>query len=390
MVVGQFRRKRKPRGTAAETPLLMLILFAVFAFPLIDLISLALAYSTVWFVAFQSAAVASTQTDFKSSLSALVKKTSELNGSGFTNMLKMAPIAGYNASGTNLYIEAVDFMDASKSETIGPNKPVPPPVDLTNRFYEISAESSYEVKPFIDLGAVPLLSYIQGLGSPITFTAKVKRCAEFPQGLVHGPSGPGTTPASAAQPAPTTSFASPISVAGQTTEPWNRPKIYEEIESSGQKIVDHTVIQVPANNSGWTYSGINVAPGQQVWIDFRADGVWGDPNIFGAKDLTADGTLSGAINNPMTVGGYPMYYLAGSINPDRPNNIFGTGNQFQVGSNYYHYEPTEAGPLMLGHNFNNINFQKGAYESDATFEARMKSMYESFKGEMTVRIIVTQ
>ncbi|HMX44401.1 MAG TPA: hypothetical protein PKC93_00560, partial [Candidatus Obscuribacter sp.] len=65
-------RRRKARGSVAETPLLMLVLFAIFAFPLIDLISLALAYGTVWFVAFQSASVASTQTDFKSSLSALV------------------------------------------------------------------------------------------------------------------------------------------------------------------------------------------------------------------------------------------------------------------------------------------------------------------------------
>ncbi len=383
-------RRRKARGSVAETPLLMLVLFAIFAFPLIDLISLALAYGTVWFVAFQSASVASTQTDFKSSLSALVRKASDFNGNGFINMLKMTPIAGYNATGTDLYIEAVDFMDASKSETIGPNKPVPPPVDLTNRFYEISAESTYQVKPFIDLGSVPLLSYVQGLGSPITFTAKVKRCAEFPQGLVHGPASPGSTPASAAQPAPTTSFASPISVASQATEPWKRPKLYEEIEASGQKIVDHTVIQVPANNSAWTYSGIDVAPGQQVWIDFRADGVWGDPNLWAAKNLTADGTLSGSLNNPMTNGGYPVYYLAGSVNPDRPNNIYGTNNQFQVGSFYYHYQPTQAGRLMLGHNFGNINFQKGTYESDATFEARMKSMYQAFTGEMTVRIIVTQ
>ncbi|MBK8223485.1 MAG: hypothetical protein IPK73_20930 [Candidatus Obscuribacter sp.] len=193
-------RSRRAAGNTAEVPVVLLLLFALFAFPLIDMIALALAYSTVWFVAFQTAMTASTQTDFNSSLSSLVKKTDEFNGKGFTNMLKMTPIAGYKASGTDLYVDAVDFMDAGKSQTIGPNKAVPPPVDLTNRFYEIAAQTTYRVEPFISLKSVPFLAAVPALGAPAILSVKVKRCAEFPQGLVRGPGNGTNLPANAAQP----------------------------------------------------------------------------------------------------------------------------------------------------------------------------------------------
>ncbi|MBK8223487.1 MAG: hypothetical protein IPK73_20940 [Candidatus Obscuribacter sp.] len=384
----RHKPNRNRAGSTAETPLIMLILFALFAFPLIDMIALALAYSTVWFVAFQTAMTASTQTDFNSSLSSLVKKTDEFNGKGFTKMLKMTPIAGYKASGTDLYVDAVDFMDAGKSQTFGPNKAVPPPVDLTNRFYEISAESTYEVKPFIDLQAVPLLNYIQGLGAPITFTAKVKRCAEFPQGLVRGPTDPSTAPASAAQPAPTTSFASPISVASQATEPWNRPQLYDEIKAAGQQIVDHTVVQVKADNPNWTDTGITVGPGQLVWLDFRADGKWGESNLITTADGISDyPSPQGPIGDQKMA---PAYALLGTISPT-DNWIQNSKFDFLVGSALYKYAPQKIGPLRLGCNcpiISEVNDISNPRQTQEGMQSYLLS--QSVSGVMTVRIIVTQ
>lgn len=71
-----------------------------------------------------------------------------------------------------------------------------------------------------------------------------------------------------------TSFASPI-FTSSSAEPWNRPGIYNEIEASGEQIVDHTVVLVPAQSAIWTETGLGVEPGQTVWLDFRADGAWG-------------------------------------------------------------------------------------------------------------------
>ncbi|MBK8223484.1 MAG: hypothetical protein IPK73_20925 [Candidatus Obscuribacter sp.] len=384
----QRPRSRRLAGHTAELPLVLLMLFGVFAFPLIDIIALALAYSTVWFIAFQSAAAASTQTDLSGALSALVKQSSTFNGNGLTSMLKMTPAAGYKNTGTNLYVNAVDFMDTGKSQTIGPNKAVPPPVDLTNHFYEISAESTYEVKPFIDLQAVPLLSYVQGLGAPIKFTVTVTRCAEFPQGLVRGPADPSSTPASAVQPAPhTTSFASPVETYSRTTDPWNRPRIYDEIKAAGQQIIDHTVVQVKAANPNWTDTGITVGPGQMIWLDFRADGEWGQrgyrPGMGnGDRTTTADGITG--YDNPMGPAGdqkaAPAYALVGVISPAGVK-MEGSKFDFLVGSTLYKYTPQKTGPLSLG-----CNCPLG--RDDPATEGQLGNI--GAYGVMTVRIIVTQ
>ncbi|MBK8223483.1 MAG: hypothetical protein IPK73_20920 [Candidatus Obscuribacter sp.] len=411
-------KKRGTTGNTAEVPVVLLILFGIFAFPLIDIIALALAYSNVWFIAFQSAAAASTQTDFTSSLSATEKKTSEFNGNGFTSMLKMTPLAGYRATGTDLFIDAVDFMDASKSQTIGPNIAVPPPIDLTNRFYQISAESSYEVKPFVDLHAVPFLSSVPALGIPITLSAKVKRCAEFPQGLVRGPAEPGSAPASSAQATPATSFASPIQIAGQTNEPWNRTNIYEEIEASGKKIVDHAVVQVNASNPDWTGTGLIVQPGQTIWYDYRKDLEWpvkgtrvganGQVNTSISANIgrrSESGSITASFRKT-AFGYYPParnHNLVGAINPNKSFIMaqfydFATAppdewtNQFSTDS-IYKYPASKTGEVKLGYwNIEPVIFGTRPETGPEVAESILRSRYTGYKlwtGHMIVRVIVT-
>ncbi|MBK8223482.1 MAG: hypothetical protein IPK73_20915 [Candidatus Obscuribacter sp.] len=396
-----YHFKRTGRGSAAEMPLTLIILFAVFAFPLIDLISLGLSYGAAWFISFQCAQSASTQPDFDGCLATLLKKTSELNGQGLTTMLKMTPIAGYNGSGTDLFVDAVDFMDAGKCHTIGPNKAVPPPIDLTNRFYEIAAQTTYRVEPFISLHSVPFLASVPALGTPITLSVKVKRCAEFPQGLVRGPGNGTNLPANAAQPTQATSFASPILAAKEAAEPWNRPKIYEEIEASGSKIVDHTVVLVNSDNPDWTDTGLVVQPGQTIWIDFRADGVWGGQKGHYAPQLDADGHDYGGNvgydRNEINVFGnkFPSinYNLVGTLDP-RSSLIVAQPYDFNAGRELYKYSPTKTGALKLG--FWNYfptqlsHFPKGK-PTQPEAEAYVRQYYDkNHIGTMTVRIIVCQ
>ncbi|MBK8222487.1 MAG: hypothetical protein IPK73_15805 [Candidatus Obscuribacter sp.] len=409
-----FQKGRNKTGSAAEMPLAMFILFVIFAFPLIDLVALTLSYGSVWFISFQASHTASTQTDFGSALSAALKKTVEFNSSGFTAMLKMTPVAGFQNSGTDLYIDSVDFMDDTKCLTIGPNKAVPPPIDLTNRFYQVRACTTYSMDPFIDLKAVPFIGSVPALGRPVALTATVKRCAEFPQGLVRGPGNGPARAANPAQSAQSTSFASPVAAVNQATEPWVRPRIYEEISSAGERVVDHTVVQVDAANPDWTDTGVVVKPGQIVYIDFRADGLWTGQDILGSSKFDADGgymafpgLLANGANAPDIFGNYHprpalSYSLVGKIDPQNPV-IMAKDYDFNAGKQLYKYKPTRTGPLSLGFwnpgavtldNFfspSDISAGRGATVTQAMAEQMVRGYYAGHhKGLMTVRIIVTQ
>lgn len=383
-------------GSAAEMPLAMIVLFVLCAFPLLNLISLGLAYGSIWFISFQCDQSASTQTDFNGCLGAVEKRTAEFNCQGFTKMLKVVPEAGYKNSGCDLFIDAVDFMDSGKCTVVGPNKPVEPPIDLTNRFYEVAAHTTYSVDPLINLGAVPFLASVPALGKPVLLSVKVKRCAEFPQGLVRGPAD-GNLPANAAQHLPATSFASPILAAKEAGEPWNRPHVYDEIQASGSNILDHTVVEVPAAKAEWTDTGVTVAPGQTVWLDFRADGKWGRKMMPGVEpDQTADGTYVNSQGNPSFSSGQ-TYNLIGAVSP--PVSIINARSGFQIGTSLYKYKPVRAGKLFLG--FNDLNASEWVWQamtSDSflgrvnqkSFEERMKEYYSvNHMGSVIARIIVT-
>lgn len=397
-------RRRNRIGNTTELPLAILILFAVLAFPLINLIGLGLACATVWCISFQSALVASTQTDFDTSLSALTQKSGQLNTGGFVNLLKMTPMAGYKDCGTDLYIESVDYVDSSKNQTTGPNLAVPPPILLTNRFYEISAHSNYEVQPFISLSNVPLLNAVPGLGTPVTLSATVKRCAEFPQGLIRGPGGQTGTATNNTLSSGATSFASPIAFVN-ASEPWNRPTIYNEIDAAGEHVIDHTVALVNADNPDWTDTGIVVKPGQTVWIDFRADGVWGGQKGSYAPTLDADGhdyaPNVGYSPNLINIFGnhYPSvcYNLVGSVDPANPL-ILAQPYEFNCGKALYKYQPNKTGALKLGF-WNYFPAEEGIggngipsiNQTQAEKEAFVRAYYaKNNVGAMTVRIIVSQ
>ncbi len=389
-MVLRSRLKRGSGGNAAEFPLALLVLFALFAFPSLNLVSIALAYGMTWFIAFQSAATASTQTEFGSSLSSVQSRASEFNSTGLTAMLKMKAIDGYQGCGTDLFVDSVDFMDASRTQTFGPNQAVPPPIDLTNRFYELSANSTYRVEPFVDLGSVPFLRGVPGLASPVTLTARVKRCAEFPQGLVRGPRTNLSPPVGSVNPSPTTSFASPIAApVSAPVEPWNRPHLYDEIQASGQAIVDHAVVQVNAKNPQWTDTGLVVNPGQMVWIDFRADGEW---SSLGQSGFTADGEE--ILDGTTLVQNFNLMGAVGpqmsSITNAAANNSVRADSTFVVGSSKYKFRPSKTGGLMLGLNDFTAISAADQQPGGKPYSIALGDNYGFNKGSMIVRIVVTQ
>ncbi len=397
-----MKKQRRAHGSAAEFQLSLLVLFALMAFPAINLIFLGAAYSATWFISFQSAMAAAQQTDFNSAIKSVSEQTSRFNSGGLTKCLKMVPDGGYQQNGTDIFIDAVNFIDSSKTQTIGPNKAVPPPIDLTNNIYEVVARTNYRVEPFVNLAAVPALGSVPGLGKPVSFSASVKRCAEFPQGLTRG-SGNSVNGgrASTTDPA-TTSFASPVSLPPQATgEPWNRPKIYEEISSSGQQIVDHAVVLVNADNPDWTDTGIVVHPGQTIWIDFRADGIWGGSKGSYPPEFDADGFNYYGFGSMRKEGQLNMFNymsppiswnLVGAVDPPK-SLIVAELYQFNVGKTKYKYMPDRTGALKIGNFdlFSTLADSHAEKVTDTNKEELVRKYYASHGvGTMTVRIVVSE
>ncbi|HND70203.1 MAG TPA: hypothetical protein PL112_25560, partial [Candidatus Obscuribacter sp.] len=77
-----MKRQRKAHGSAAEFQLSLLVLFALMAFPAINLIFLGAAYSATWFISFQAAMAAAQQTDFNSAKKSVSEQTSRFNSGG--------------------------------------------------------------------------------------------------------------------------------------------------------------------------------------------------------------------------------------------------------------------------------------------------------------------
>lgn len=408
-------RRRRKGSIAAETSLALFLLVLVFGFPLINLCSIVTAYASVLFFAYNSALAASVQPDYKNSLSVLERKTAEFNKSGLTQMLKLQPSGGYKGNGVDLYIEAINYLDSNKNKVYGPNVALPPPLDINNNLYEVAADATYSVDPFVNLKAVPFLEKVPGLGAPAVLHATIKRCAEFPQGLVRGPAGESSTPGQSAI-AGVTRFTNPISNPSEFGEPWHRPKIYEEIDASGQKIIDHVVVEVRADNPRWTPTGLTVNPGQTVWLDFRADGVWERRDADGAPrsypkprnrggvyvyDDYQEGNLIGAVDPKSDRIDASAQYSTerdtdGSIiAPINSYYMYATGETFNVGKRLYQYRPTKTGKLSLG--YNNISeigdINLGSIQLSKTATERQSDIDKAFsakKGAMIVRVIVTQ
>jgi hypothetical protein len=65
---------------------------------------------------------------------------------------------------------------------------------------------------------------------------------------------------------------------------WRTPGIFQLIQAAGQTVVTVSVINVQADygpvlggqNGGWASTGITGQPGQKIWIDTQAGGMWGD------------------------------------------------------------------------------------------------------------------
>jgi hypothetical protein len=160
---------------------------------------------------------------------------------------------------------------------------------------------------------------------------------------------------------------------------WRDPEIFEKIAAAGQSVLSINVITVPAfvgtTSSGWVPTGLSVQPGQNVWLDTRADGMWTNGNLAGAQTTDANG-IPGSTNGP------------GNIDADLPDNMLigYVGNPPQLP--YDHQNMAISGdPRFIPSGDTLLNFPVG-YTGPISLADNENQGGDS--GFQTVRVIITR
>lgn len=396
---------RQPRGSIAELPVLLWIVFLLIAVPLINLTGLGMAAAGIYITSWKTAEQASCSLNFKSALKAVVNEADYINKSGLAAFSGMTPAGGYQSSGVDLFVQATNLSGGTQISTA--NQLPHFPIDTTSYVYEYKTNAVYDVKPLVSLAAVPLIGQIPGLGKPARIAFSAHRVCEFPVGLNDSPAGGNFAGGS-----------SPISLAhlgqdslGVVSDPsgssWNHPSIYREVLAAGEKVVQENVLYVYANNPEWTDTMLNPQPGDSVWIDYSADGTWKVP-MGGAFDdhgkLSYSGgwveTDAGGMRkeaNFLSGTIYNEHANVGWLNGDGTITPPGSYNSFGAWPGNMLAKFDQSIPVVIGKNFS-FKPPKGkmylkVYVSESTpplTDAERKEIYSMNSGRMLVRIVVTR
>lgn len=286
---------RSCQGSLTEFPLALWILVFLVAFPVINLTGLAIAATCIYLTACNTAEKACCNQTYKTALSAVKSEADLINKSGFASFAGLTPVAGFEQTGVDLFVQATGV--AGGSQVYGPNVPLTSPVDTTAYIYEYMTTASYDVKPLISLANIPFVGAIPGMGKPALLSMSAHRVCEFPQGLSPADSSSsfagGTCPLNLAN----LGLDTPGRLSDASGASWNHPTIYRDIQSAGEKVVAENVFYVYANNADWTNANLATQQGDHVWMDYSADGLW---SVVGMPDYS-NSTSSWYQTNPPTV-----------------------------------------------------------------------------------------
>lgn len=283
---------RRRNGNTVEFILSIWILILFVVLPLINLSALGMGYATAMFLVHQCSTAATSQRVYEQARDNVRTTSQRLLDSPFAKFSKMVPVGGLVNSGVDLYVDATEVA-SGRSTVYGPNTPVPKAnVDPATTVYEYRTQGCFEVGPILSMAPIPFFSYVPGLGKPATIRVSSHRTADYSDGVSGEASG-----TLALQGPTTTTPNTPLSASGggsgassseSVLGDWNYPQIYSAIHNAGQEVIDEDVLQVPANAS-WVSTSINPsAPGQQLWIDLRSEGVWSTQQS-GGPTYDADG-----------------------------------------------------------------------------------------------------
>jgi endo-alpha-1,4-polygalactosaminidase (GH114 family) len=180
-----MRSKRNRRiGSAqiSEFSVALAVFFFVLLFPLINLISLSAAYATGFLAAKYAANRAGDSIDYMEAITAAAAASKEITSSGLGKFAALKPVGGYDNSGMNLYLTDTNI-STNVNIVHGPNTPAVSALDQEKYLYAYDTVLTYDVGPFLNLSALPLVGNVAGLGKPVRMTFQANRAVEHLNGV---------------------------------------------------------------------------------------------------------------------------------------------------------------------------------------------------------------
>jgi hypothetical protein len=179
------RHAKRGSAIAEFAPALFVFLFFAL-FPCLDLMAVAVGTASISLAARQGASAAASSADYGSALTAMQRELISVKNSGFGHFLNMTPVGGSSGTGGDLWVEKADFTSGSPLQYCGPNSMPPSPIDSTNFIYEYACVANFQVGPLCNLGAVPFIGSVPGLGPPAQIKYVATVAVEYPAGLSSG------------------------------------------------------------------------------------------------------------------------------------------------------------------------------------------------------------
>jgi hypothetical protein len=363
------RTLRNDRGSSelSEFAPVLYIVFLIILMPLLDLVCVFVAGAVQYLATNDLAAKAATQPSYSSALNSMANEAYQFQSNGLAQFVQMVPEGGYTGCGDDLYVLVTDLASGTVTSSAA-DQPIGQTINTQTNMYEISVKSAYSVGPLVSLAAVPILQNIPGLGKPVTLCFSANRPVEHPGGLQSAANG--TVVGSGGPVTPFNRIASnPASAGPATAITWRTPNIFGQIQQAGQTVVNINVVNVLANygttvggqNGGWVNTGITVLPGQKVWLDTQAVGLWNDGvATTDANGLPASvtnpygqqGTIDGDLPNGMLIGytGSPPMFPCGHSSV----GISGDPRFIPSGDTLLNYSITNSGAISLACNDNQL------------------------------------
>lgn len=180
----KVNRKRRGSSIAEFGPVLFVFFFFAL-FPALDLMAVAVGTASISLAARQGASAAASSADYGTGLTAMERELTNVKNSGFGHFLNIRPVAGYNSCGGDLWIEQTDI-NTKVLQYCGPNKKAPTPIDTDNNIYEYACPAVFQIGPLCNLGAIPFIGSVPGLGPPAQVKYVATVSVEYPTGLTSG------------------------------------------------------------------------------------------------------------------------------------------------------------------------------------------------------------
>jgi hypothetical protein len=180
----RYRKARSRHGSALNEFGPALFIFFFFAlFPMLNLVGVAIGFTTVQMIAQQTATAAAASTSYSQGLTAMQTTANNLQATGFAKFAKLVPVGGFSSCGCDLYVARTDITSQAIT-SFGPNTPMPAPIDSTKYIYEYQVKATYQILPFVNMSGVPFIGAVPGLGAPASVQYAGSRAVEYPDGLI--------------------------------------------------------------------------------------------------------------------------------------------------------------------------------------------------------------